>query len=171
MRYLDIEFSADFLTADRDGDGARLTFTRQERTLLQHFTANSGRLFSRNDLLSALGGQSETISDRHVNFLINQLRRKLQDAPRTPRFIRTQYGEGYVWIAPHASVNAEDPDAFLIIGPVRGLKRGGAEAGALSRRAPSGVSGGPRFREYGDCCGVRQGRNTAFQHRGGFSSS
>ena len=128
MRYLDIEFSEDFLTADRDWDGARLTFTRQERILLQHFTVNSGRLLSRNDLLSVLGGQSETSSDRHVDFLINQLRRKLQDAPRMPRFIRTQYGEGYVWIAPHTSVNAENPDAFLIIGPIRGLKRGGAEA-------------------------------------------
>ncbi|WP_052699948.1 winged helix-turn-helix domain-containing protein [Martelella endophytica] len=128
MRYLDIEFSTDFLTADRDGDGVSLAFTRQERTLLQHFTANSGRLLNRSDLLSVLGEQSENISDRHVDFLINQLRRKLQDTPRAPRFIRTQYGEGYVWVAPRSPQSAENPDAFLIIGPVRGLRRGGVEA-------------------------------------------
>lgn len=128
MRYLDIEFSTDFLTADRVGDSESLTFTRQERTLLQHFTANGGRLLSRNDLLAVLGGQNDNISDRHVDFLINQLRRKLRDTPRAPRFIRTQYGEGYVWVAPRSPAGKESSNAFVIIGPVRGLKRGGAEA-------------------------------------------
>ena len=128
MRYLDIVFSTDFLTADRVGDRESLTFTRQERTLLQHFTANGGRLLSRNDLLAVLGGQNDSISDRHVDFLINQIRRKLRDRPRAPRFIRTQYGEGYVWVAPRSPADRENSKAFVIIGPVRGLKRGGAEA-------------------------------------------
>lgn len=96
--------------------------------MLRHFVANNGRLVSRSDLLTALEGQSWSIGDRHVDFLINQLRRKLKDSPRAPRFIRTQYGEGYVWVAPRAEGGSAPSGAFLRIGPVRGLERGGAAA-------------------------------------------
>src|SRR5690606_16199377 len=53
--------------------------------------------------------------------LINRLRRKLSDDARDPRYIATRYGEGYVWIGRAAGADADYADAFLIVGPLRGL--------------------------------------------------
>ncbi|WP_297695637.1 winged helix-turn-helix domain-containing protein [Phenylobacterium sp.] len=118
-RYHDLTFDADLMTAIRD-DGGRLRFSRLERALLATLAARPGRLFSREQLLSAMRAEPEDVSDRNVDFLVNRLRRKLADPARAPRFIATQYGEGYVWIAP--PVRGGRPE-FLVIGPVRGAPR------------------------------------------------
>ena len=115
-RYHDLTFDADLMTAVRD-DGESLRFSRLERALLATLAARPGRLFSREQLLSALRAEPEEVSDRNIDFLVNRLRRKLADPARAPRFIATQYGEGYVWIAP--PIRGGRP-GFLVIGPVRG---------------------------------------------------
>ena len=79
------------------------------------------RLFSRDQILDALAGPGSDKSDRNIDFLINRLRRKLSDDARNPRYIATRYGEGYVWIGRAAGVDADFADAYLIIGPLRGL--------------------------------------------------
>ena len=53
--------------------------------------------------------------ERNIDFLVNRLRKRLGDNARKPRFIATQYGEGYVWLA--APVRQEPLSAFLLIGP------------------------------------------------------
>jgi DNA-binding winged helix-turn-helix (wHTH) protein len=116
LRYGDLVFDKDFLSAERDG-GDPLRFTRQERALLSLFTQNANRLLSRAHILDAISLETSDISDRNVDFLVNRLRAKLGDSARTPRFIATQYGEGYVWIAKPV----EDLEAFLVIGPCFGL--------------------------------------------------
>src|SRR5699024_7003705 len=58
---------------------------------------------------------------RSIDFIIHRLRRKLRDEPRDPRYIATQYGEGYVWIAEPLPTQQPAANAFLVIGPVRGL--------------------------------------------------
>ena len=116
-RYYDVTFDADFLTAARD-DGRQLRFSRLERTLLTSLARRPGRLFSREQLLAAMRSEPDELNDRNVDFVINRLRRKLDDPARAPRFIATQYGEGYVWIAPLRQVAAR---GFLVIGPLRGL--------------------------------------------------
>ena len=128
MRYLDIEFSPDFLSAKKDGDERKISFTRQERILLRHFTANNMRLLQRNDLLAVIDGENTAAGDRHIDFLVNKLRRNLGDSARNPRFIRTQYGEGYIWIAEKSDPDKDDTACFMCIGPVYGLERGGEEA-------------------------------------------
>jgi DNA-binding winged helix-turn-helix (wHTH) protein len=110
----DVRFGADFLTAVR-ADGTALRFTRQERALLGQLAAHPGRLFTRDELFAALGSQG---SDRNVDFVINPLRGKLQDTGPQRRFISTQYGEGYVWVATPTEP-ADDAPTFFI-GPVRG---------------------------------------------------
>ena len=77
----------------------------------------AGRLMSRDQLLSALAARDEEPSDRNVDFIVHRLRRKLNDTARSPRFIATQYGEGYVWVAqPAPGSKLSD---FLVVGPVR----------------------------------------------------
>ena len=79
------------------------------------------RLLSREQILDALTGPGSDKSDRNIDFLINRLRRKLSDDARDPRYIATRYGEGYVWIGRAAGADADYADAFLIVGPLRGL--------------------------------------------------
>lgn len=115
-RYRDLEFCDDFLTATRADDRC-IRLSRLERAVISALTARPGRLFTRDRLLSAMTSEPDRVSDRNVDFIINRLRRKLGDSARKPRFIATQYGEGYVWIAPPEAPSAAP--GFLVIGPVR----------------------------------------------------
>jgi len=117
-------FHEDLLSA-RDVEGREVTFTRAERTVLSTFMAHPQRLLTRNALLDAISGVGSDSSDRNVDFLINRLRAKLGDAARSPRFIATRYGEGYVWVAEPA----EPADALVVVGPVHGVARSGRLAG------------------------------------------
>lgn len=108
-------FDTDFLIATF-ADGAVVRFTRQERALLSQLALNPGRLFTRDELFGTLGSKG---SDRNVDFVINRLRSKLMDTKADRRFISTQYGEGYVWVAKADEIAKEA--AFIVIGPSRGL--------------------------------------------------
>lgn len=117
QRYEDIVFDGSFLFAER-GKEEQLRFTRQERVLLQLFTKNANKLLRREQILDAISHAGSDISDRNVDFLVNRLRAKLGDSARSPRFIATQYGEGYVWIARREQTQTE---AFVLVGPCYGL--------------------------------------------------
>lgn len=119
----DLIFDEELLSA-RDVAGSEVTFTRAERTLLSTFMAHPKRVLSRNTLLDAMSGVGSDASDRNVDFLINRLRAKLGDPARSPRFIATRYGEGYVWVAEPA----ESADALVVVGPVHGVARAGVFA-------------------------------------------
>ena len=93
------------------------------------------RLLSREQILDALTGPGSDKSDRNIDFLINRLRRKLSDDARDPRYIATRYGEGYVWIGRAAGVGADFADAFLIVGPLRGLDNLAGSRGLAERFA------------------------------------
>ena len=120
-RYGDLEFDEGFATARR-GSAEELVFTRAERLLLSALVGNANRVLTRDQLLAAISSPDSDVSDRNVDFVVNRLRTKLKDPARTPRFIATRYGEGYVWIA----APAQPAEALLVIGPVHGLARTGA---------------------------------------------
>ncbi len=123
-RVVDLVLGRDLLSVTHP-DGTQLHFTRQQRALLLRLIGNPGRLMPREALVAAIDGEAaEPASDRHIDFLINQLRRKLGDDARAPRFIRTQYGEGYVWIGPVPPPEQESP--LLRIGTVYGKDLPGA---------------------------------------------
>jgi len=83
--------------------GRTVQFTRSERALLLSFVRNPNRLLTRGRLLDELVS-SEADSERNVDFLVNRLRAKLGDRAKSPKYIATQYGEGYVWIAAQSTV-------------------------------------------------------------------
>ena len=115
-----VRLAPDFSFAETPG-GERIPFTRSEKLALAVLAQHPNRLLSRDQLLDALTGPGSDKSDRNIDFLINRLRRKLSDDARDPRYIATRYGEGYVWIGRAAGVNADYAEAFLIVGPLRGL--------------------------------------------------
>jgi hypothetical protein len=121
VKYGPMTFESDFLFGI-DEDGSTVRFTRAERLVLVRLTRNARSVLSRDDLLDAVSGPGSDAADRNIDFVINRLRRKLKDPARKPIYIGTQYGEGYVWIANRSTRPNELTGAFLVIGPVRGLK-------------------------------------------------
>lgn len=118
VRYANLLFQPDMLVARRD-DGSQLRLTRQERALLLRLVRQPHRLVTRAQLLDGMGDLAGDLNERNIDYLVNRLRKRLGDNARTPRFIATQYGEGYVWIA--EPVSEERVNAFVLIGPVFGL--------------------------------------------------
>lgn len=103
--------------------GKTIQFTRSERALLLALSRNPHRLMSRSQLLDAMAPEESDASDRNIDFLVNRLRAKLGDSAKSPMYIATQYGEGYVWIAAPSAVPIAAPsqtgliDGYLAIAP------------------------------------------------------
>jgi two-component system, OmpR family, response regulator len=79
-------------------EGESVSLTKNEFALLSAFVAAPGRALSREHLLQATR-LHEDVFDRSIDVQILRLRRKLEDDPRAPRFIRTERGVGYVFDA------------------------------------------------------------------------
>eukprot|EP01031_Cornospumella_fuschlensis_P048315 gene48315-biopygen38687 len=126
LAFGDILLDRSCLFAHRDGKQIR--FTRSERSLLLALSRNPHRLMRRSQLLDVVASTDSDTSDRNVDFLINRLRAKLGDSARAPRYIATQYGEGYVWIATQVPAAPPRPGpaaapkllAIVAVGPRRG---------------------------------------------------
>lgn len=97
-------FDQNFLTATRE-DGLTVKFSRSERLLLLHMLDNSGALLTRSQLLDAISGPGSDKTDRNVDFIVNRLRRKLDDRASQPNFIATQYGEGTYGLPKKVPIN------------------------------------------------------------------
>lgn len=88
------------LTLDLEGHrtllGDRpLDLTPTEFDLLAIFMQNPGRAFSRLELLDRVQGDAYEPYERTIDAHIKNLRAKLGDDPRRPRFIQTVFGVGY----------------------------------------------------------------------------
>ncbi|MGU3495955.1 winged helix-turn-helix domain-containing protein [Xanthobacteraceae bacterium A53D] len=147
----DVVLDSTCLFAHRNGKQIR--FTRSERALLLALSRNPHRLMQRSQLLDAVGPAHAEASDRNVDFLINRLRAKLGDSARAPRYIATQYGEGYVWIATQSPPSGPKPErapaeGFLAIVPAlaggdgRADERAEAIAGQLCGQILSRLEAG-----------------------------
>ena len=76
-------------------DGRSLDLTPTEFELLTVFLQHPGRAFSRLDLLDRVQGDAYEGYERTIDAHIKNLRAKLGDDPRKPRFIQTVFGVGY----------------------------------------------------------------------------
>ena len=72
-----------------------LGLTPTEFELLTVFLQNPGRVFTRLDLLDRVQGDAYEGYERTIDAHIKNLRAKLGDDPRHPRFIQTVFGIGY----------------------------------------------------------------------------
>lgn len=76
-------------------DGDTLELTRIEFDLLDTLSAQPRVAFSRAQLLERVWGENWFGDDHLVDVHISNLRRKLQDDPRSPDFVSTVRGVGY----------------------------------------------------------------------------
>jgi len=75
-----------------------LELTPVEFDLLTILMRARGRVLSREQLLERVAGRDYDAFDRAIDVHISSLRRKLNDNPRTPRFIKTVRSAGYMFI-------------------------------------------------------------------------
>ena len=79
--------------------GRELHLTPIQQTLLYLLAANAGKALSREDLLATIWGGEFEIESNVVDRHIRELRVKLNDEWRSPRYIETVPGAGYLFKA------------------------------------------------------------------------
>lgn len=79
-------------------DGREVTLTSGEFALLQVLAKHPGRPLGRERLLDLAFGSRKDNSERSVDVQVLRLRRVLEEDPATPRYIRTVWGAGYVFV-------------------------------------------------------------------------
>lgn len=77
-----------------------LFLTPVEYDLLVLLAQAKGRVKTREQMLNEIRDRNYDIFDRSIDVHISALRRKLQDDPKNPRFIKTVRAVGYMLIEP-----------------------------------------------------------------------
>jgi two-component system KDP operon response regulator KdpE len=80
-----------------DGSDVRLTPT--EWQLLEVLVRNQGRLVTQRQLLQEVWGPSYQTESNYLRVYVAQLRRKLEPEPSRPRYLLTEPGMGYRFMA------------------------------------------------------------------------
>jgi two-component system, OmpR family, KDP operon response regulator KdpE len=91
----------DFEKQEARLDGRRLELTPTEYKLLYHLVRNAGHVLPHGTLLAKVWGREYVDEVDYIRVYIRRLRDKLGDDPDEPRYIRTERGLGYRFIAPH----------------------------------------------------------------------
>lgn len=71
-----------------------LPLTPKERQLLQYFMQNPNQVFSKEQLYQAVWNHS-AVDDNTIMVTIRNLRQKIEDRPKEPKYLLTVYGLGY----------------------------------------------------------------------------
>ena len=79
--------------------GEQILLTRAEYELLRVFVTNPGTVMDRDRLITAITHRQDGTSTRTIDVLVQRLRAKLGDDPKSPRIVTTSHGEGYVFTA------------------------------------------------------------------------
>ena len=95
-----LSFDAGKLVIDRDArevlvDEEPATLTRSEFDLLLALASRPGRVFSRYELVTRVQGYDFEGYERTIDAHVKNLRRKLGDDPKQPRYVATVTGVGY----------------------------------------------------------------------------
>lgn len=111
LRYLDSELGAkqvievgelviDPATYSVSRPGKTVRLTPLEFRLLYYLVSHPNRIFTREQLLSALWASGQDLNARIVDAYIRRLRVKIEPEPENPVHLKTRIGFGYVFDAP-----------------------------------------------------------------------
>lgn len=78
-------------------DGAEIALTATEFNLLRIFVEHPNRVLSRDALMDMMKGYERSPFDRSIDVRVTRLRRKIEDDPAAPQYVRTVWGEGYLF--------------------------------------------------------------------------
>ncbi len=94
----DLEIHLANQTVKRHGQVVKLT--RTEYALLAYLISNAGRVVCHTEILQKVWGPEYGTENEYLRTFIGQLRRKLEDDPSNPCFIRTEPRRGYYFVPP-----------------------------------------------------------------------
>ncbi|MFT5501248.1 MAG: two-component system OmpR family response regulator [Woeseiaceae bacterium] len=80
-------------------DGVAIRLSSGEHLVLLSLIEHAGHTLSRDQLLDLTKGREAQLFDRSIDNVVSRLRRKLEQNPREPVIIQTQWGSGYVFAA------------------------------------------------------------------------
>lgn len=93
--HTEIAFAVDHerRTILRDGEPVETTFSEYE--IMKLFIEHPGKVYTREELINAVRGVDSFVNDRAIDVHVTNLRRKIEDNPKHPRYIKTVWGVGY----------------------------------------------------------------------------
>lgn len=92
------DFVFDVNTRSLTRNGAPITITSGEFTLLKVFTEHPRQPLSRDRLMQLARGRELDVFDRSIDVQVSRLRRIIEPDPAHPRYLQTMWGFGYVFI-------------------------------------------------------------------------
>src|SRR5688500_15994798 len=94
------ELEMDFVRQELRIAGKRVELTPTEYKLLYHFIRNAGYVLTHGTLLAKVWGREYVDEVDYLRVYVRRLRDKLGDHSDEPRYIRTERGLGYRFLAP-----------------------------------------------------------------------
>jgi len=101
------ELEIDLLNQRVKAGTSRLHLTAIEQALLYLLASNPGRILTREQILDSLWGRDYTAESNVVDRHVRNLRVKLKDSWRRPRYIETVAGKGYRFMGPQSSADTQ----------------------------------------------------------------
>lgn len=92
-------------------NGESIEFTTMEFEILAFFLSNPGAVLSRDEIMDRIKGVDWEAYNRSIDVTISRLRTKLQDDPRKPRYLKTVWGTGYMFLPTVQSVPEKSKEA------------------------------------------------------------
>ena len=90
-------FALDLAAQSMARDGAEIALTQAEFPRLKLFVEHPNRALSRDQIMDWLKGYERDPFDRSIDVRVTRLRKKLEDDPANPVYIRTVWGQGYLF--------------------------------------------------------------------------
>jgi two-component system phosphate regulon response regulator OmpR len=97
------EFELNLATHALTRNAQLVELTSSEFAVLRAFVGNAGRALTRERLMELAHGRGHDATDRSVDVQVLRLRRLIEPDPAKPRFIKTVWGTGYVFVGDDAA--------------------------------------------------------------------
>ena len=78
-------------------EGVEVVLTTGEFNLLRIFVEHPNRVLNRDQLMDMMKGYERSPFDRSIDVRVTRLRRKIEIDPAAPQYVRTVWGEGYLF--------------------------------------------------------------------------
>jgi two-component system phosphate regulon response regulator OmpR len=110
------QIQADGLIVDLRGHrawlhGTALDLTTSEFEILALFLHHPGAVLTRDEMLDKIRGIDWEAYNRSIDVAVSRLRQKLQDDPKRPRYIKTVWGSGYLFLPTPAAATEKGHEA------------------------------------------------------------
>jgi len=90
-------FQLDMNSRSLSREGAEIFLTAGEFNLLRIFVEHPNRVLNRDQLMDLMKGYERSPFDRSIDVRVTRLRRKIETDPAAPEYVRTVWGEGYLF--------------------------------------------------------------------------